>query len=516
MADDTTLQSALARSGPLRPEWAVSLVQQIAAQVDAANAAQAAHRNINPANIVLTGDGRAYLAAADPGGIEMPVTADDFAYLAPERITENDTGPAADVYALACVLYTALAGAPPYPPAAGVASLITAHLSAPIPHLPSALAGFDAVVARGLAKEPRDRYRSTGELAAAAEYALTAPEPSPVAAAPSPGPYEAPPPRPYPQPIAPVAYPPTPVGRPRRRLFLLLLLVPSVVFTIVLVIVGLVAFVAVTPSATPPDWASQQTELPFTDLHDPHALAVDKDGNVYVTDIDRPDDFYSDNNDARVLKLAPGASGPTRLPFPRLDWPSGVAVDAAGNVYVADAVAQTVLKLAPGAATPTVLPFPGLRRPQAVAVDGGGNVYVTDTSADKVLKLAPGASDPTELPFGDLAEPKGVAVDAAGNVYVTDWDKNKVLKLSPEDTGATELPVAGGPSMPKGVALDAHGNLYVITLDGLVRIAPDSSTSTALTQDSLSLAGVAVDSAGTVYVLKKHSNTGQVLKLTAS
>ncbi len=93
-----------------------------------------------------------------------------FAYMAPERLSNADVSHRADIYALACVLYECLTGFPPY----GVTelpALITAHLTAPIPHLsrkgaeiPSAL---DDVVARGMAKKPDDRYASAGELARA-------------------------------------------------------------------------------------------------------------------------------------------------------------------------------------------------------------------------------------------------------------------------------------------------------------------------------------------------------------
>ena len=64
-----------------------------------------------------------------------------------------------------------------------------------------------------------------------------------------------------------------------------------------------------------------------------------------------------------------------------------MAVDAAGNLYVADDLNNRVLKLAAGAATPTTLPITGLNNPTAVAVDTAGNVYVTDYGNDRVVEL---------------------------------------------------------------------------------------------------------------------------------
>jgi DNA-binding beta-propeller fold protein YncE len=77
------------------------------------------------------------------------------------------------------------------------------------------------------------------------------------------------------------------------------------------------------------------------------------------------------------------------LPFTDLNAPAGVAVDAAGAVYVTDAGNSRVLKLAAGAGAPTVLPFTGLNGPGGVAVDAAGAVYVTDAGNSRVLKLPP-------------------------------------------------------------------------------------------------------------------------------
>ena len=93
-----------------------------------------------------------------------------------------------------------------------------------------------------------------------------------------------------------------------------------------------------------------------------------------------------------MLKLAAGSATQSVLPFTGLAWPMGVAVDSAGDLYVADNGTSRVLKLAAGSATPTVLPFTGLKDPDGVAVDAAGNLYVTDGSAgnSRVLKLPAG------------------------------------------------------------------------------------------------------------------------------
>ena len=81
----------------------------------------------------------------------------------------------------------------------------------------------------------------------------------------------------------------------------------------------------------------------------------------------------------RVLKVVPGAKTWTALPFSGID-PRGVAVDAAGDVFVTDLRNNRVVKLAAGSNTQTVLPFTGLQSPDGIAVDAAGNVYVADSS----------------------------------------------------------------------------------------------------------------------------------------
>ena len=185
LIEGTDLQKVLARDGSLSPARAVAIVRQIAAALDAAHSVQMVHRDIKPANIPLTGDDFACLvdfglanAATDASLTSTGTTIGTFAYMAPERFSNTDVSHRADIYALACVLYECLTGAPPY--ATGdLPALINAHLTAPVPRPTQARseipAGFDDVIARGMAKNPKDRFASAGELARAARGALSAP-----------------------------------------------------------------------------------------------------------------------------------------------------------------------------------------------------------------------------------------------------------------------------------------------------------------------------------------------------
>jgi serine/threonine protein kinase len=170
------------RTGPLEPERAVEIIRQVAAALDAAHAEGLIHRDVKPQNIIVTDDDFAYLVdfgiAEAQGEAHLTQTGyqvGSWAYMAPERFRSEETTSAVDTYSLACVLYEALTGGTPFP--GETQQVVAGHLSVPPPK-PSAANGgvpaaFDEVIARGMAKEPDDRYGSTGALGRAAKRALS-------------------------------------------------------------------------------------------------------------------------------------------------------------------------------------------------------------------------------------------------------------------------------------------------------------------------------------------------------
>jgi predicted ATPase len=185
LVEGTDLAQLLARVEAIDSRTAMLFVAQLASALDAAHARGLVHRDVKPANVLLTLDDPQHLYLTD-FGIAKQIAATEgvtmsghwvgtLDYLAPEQIRGEGVGAGADIYALAGVLHHSLTGHVPYPRDTDAAKL-WAHVNAapPVPSLlrPDLPAAIDGVVARGMAKDPRARFQSAGELARACAEAL--------------------------------------------------------------------------------------------------------------------------------------------------------------------------------------------------------------------------------------------------------------------------------------------------------------------------------------------------------
>jgi WD40 repeat protein len=181
------LRQVLAREGALGPGRAAEFFSPVASALDAAHAAGLVHRDVKPANILVDERrGRPDHVYLSDFGVSKGATASlsltgtgHFLgtpdYSAPEQIQGRAVDGRADQYALACVTYELLTGAPPFERDQGMAVLL-AHLSEPPPSLaeqrPDLAAAADEVLARGLAKAPQERFGSCADFAGALRQAL--------------------------------------------------------------------------------------------------------------------------------------------------------------------------------------------------------------------------------------------------------------------------------------------------------------------------------------------------------
>jgi hypothetical protein len=178
----TDLRAVIKEEGRVEPRRATVLVDQVAQALDEAHRHGLVHRDVKPANILITvAGGREHVYLTDFGlsrhvAASQAITATgEFVgtvdYVAPEQVRGERVDARTDVYALGCVLFHALTGRVPYPEGNQLAKLY-AHDSQPPPSVrecaPGVPAALDAVVARAMAKDPNRRYQSAGDLGAAA------------------------------------------------------------------------------------------------------------------------------------------------------------------------------------------------------------------------------------------------------------------------------------------------------------------------------------------------------------
>ncbi len=279
----------------------------------------------------------------------------------------------------------------------------------------------------------------------------------------------------------------------------------------------------------------------------PFGVAVDASGKVYVGDENNAL-IREITSSGVVTTLAGSTYGYADGTGSAAEFfgPDGVALDGAGNVYVADYTNDRIRKVSPAGVVAT---FAGgtqgyadgtgitaeFNGPRGIAIDGAGNLYVADTYNQRIRKITPtgvvstlagsGATGPGNGGYADGAaasalfqEPTGVAVDASGNVYVTDFGNNLIRKITHagmvgtvagsvdgEQDGTGTSAEFGGPI---GVVVDGPGNLYVTDRLGTIRkITPAGVVTTIVGASGSSTAGafewpagIALDGSGNLYV----------------
>ena len=254
-------------------------------------------------------------------------------------------------------------------------------------------------------------------------------------------------------------------------------------------------------------------------------MAVDATGNAYVTDTENRTVRKITPNGV-VTTLAGAASRPRQSKQSsvfRFYKPAGIAVDASGTVFVADAGLNVIYRVSPTGVVTALAGTPDTRgstdglgpaarfnRPGGVAVDGTGNVYVADSYNRTIRKITPaglvttlaglgGDGNSPNLPFGGydrsdttggeagsadgtgkearFAWPTGIGLDKSGNLYIADLDNHTIRVLSPAGVVSTLAGVAGqlGKSdgagkearfrYPSALAVDAAGAVYVADRD---------------------------------------------------
>ena len=292
-------------------------------------------------------------------------------------------------------------------------------------------------------------------------------------------------------------------------------------------------------------------------LYYPAGVAVDSAGNLYIADTGNG--LIREVSGGTITTVAGNGSfftgGGDGGPATRaaLSFPQGVAVDLAGNVYIADTNDNTIRKVSGG----TIITLAGnlipgfsgdggpaasavLNGPTALAVDPAGSLYIADTNNNLIRKVSNGtiatfagngnpafSGDGGSATSASLFAPAGVAVDAVGNIYIADGTNERVRKVSSgiiatvAGNGAYSFSGDGGAATsaalngPTGITLDSAGNLYLVDSfnnrirkisggtittvagNGLASFSGDGGPATSASLNPVN--GVAVDLAGNLY-----------------
>ena len=261
-------------------------------------------------------------------------------------------------------------------------------------------------------------------------------------------------------------------------------------------------------------------------LDDPTGVAVDGAGNLYIADwsnarIRKVDGTGTITTIAGTGERGFGGDGGPAIQA-QLDAPSGVAVDEAGNLYIADWSNARIRKV-DGTGTITTIVGTGergfggdggpatqarLNYPYGVAVDGAGNLYIADLANHRIRKVDSTGTITTfagtgERGFGgdggpatqaQLDDPTGVAVDGAGNLYIADQYNHRIRRVDSTGTittiagtGERGFSGDGGPATqaqlddPTGVAVDGAGNLYIADASNhRIRLLTPTATGSSL------------------------------------
>ncbi|HEY1789344.1 MAG TPA: protein kinase [Verrucomicrobiae bacterium] len=579
--ENGSLANRMKPGEPLKTMVILDIGTQVADGLSFAHRSGIIHRDLKPANILVSANDRVCLADF---GLARTVFNDTIVdvenrtlegtapYMSPAVAAGDAEDTRCDIYSFGALLYEMLTGHPPYKGVSTKEILDKIIAGPPKPILAvnsSADPRLAAVAEKAMARELRDRYADMRDVFKDLEQIKEGKNPINLRKAAS-----------------------------NSRL--LWVVVPVPIFIIVLVILW--AFLHKTPpvstSAAPPSVATSTpkpapAQAPATtpvtvqqpasapaiapiiatfagqpgtkgyadgparqaQFRLPNNVALDQAGNVFVADtandVIRKITPAGEVSTIAGLFHSRGSADGLGTNSARFWSPFGIAVDNAGNIFVADTGNNTIRKISPAGIVSTIAGLAGqagtndgvgatarFRNPWDVAVDNTGAVYVADMSNDTIRKITPegrvhtfageaGMSGNTDG-WGNGARfnnPFGVAVDSSGDVYVSDTANNAIRKITVSRVVTT---LAGSPGnagnadgngtdarfwSPQGLVVDGAGNIYVadtgnnaireITPMGVVTTLPVSTDKTLVLNGP---GGVAVDDSGNVYVADANNH----------
>jgi uncharacterized protein (TIGR03437 family) len=285
-----------------------------------------------------------------------------------------------------------------------------------------------------------------------------------------------------------------------------------------------------------PGYTGDGAAATSAELYSPSGIAFDTSGNIFICD-SRTNVIRKVTSAGVISTVAgsyirgPGFSGDGGLATDaQMSGPTGIAIDKAGNIYVADTGNNRIRKFAVGGNIATIAggitaSFSGdgaraslsrLNAPRGLALDGAGNLYIADTGNNRIRKIgtdgnintiagngtAGFAGDGGPAVSASLRAPQAVAVDGAGVVYIADYSNSRIRRIALSGaistiagngrfsyTGDGGAALTASFNFPSGVAVASNGNVYVADFqNNVVRLLTPNETSSAV--PAIDLGGV--------------------------
>jgi YVTN family beta-propeller protein len=456
LIEGTDLAALLAKEGWLEPDRAARLVEQVAGALDEAHRRGLVHRDVKPSNVLIGDAGDRDWAYLTDFGLTKRTTGESrltgsgewvgtLDYVSPEQIQGQPIDARTDVYSLGCVLFEAVTARAPFEREDQVAT-IHAHLNERPPSLgqlaPDAPGALQPVIDRALAKDPKDRYPSAGDLgraaaSAVAGIAITEPERTVARGEAASGT----------APTRRLGRPPGGrAGRGARQ---------GAAIVAVLLIAGL---------------AVGLVSLIGGDGHSPSVVATIPVGDrpLGIT-VGEGSVWVADQDDGTVTRIDPETARAAGDPIEVGAGPSGVRTGG-GLVWVTNQKDDTVTRIDPRSGSVVGRPIDVGARPSGIKI-GDGYVWVANVASDNVTRLDPSSAEKVDgtIPVGH--SPAGVAI-AAGSVWIANSQDGTVTRIASGSGSVVGTPIRVG-ARPRGMT-DAEGSIWVAnSLDGSVsRIDP--------------------------------------------
>jgi len=289
----------------------------------------------------------------------------------------------------------------------------------------------------------------------------------------------------------------------------------AIAFLVPLTVLSLSAPVAQAQTAQA---IGEQTIL-LTGFSYPFGIALDAAGNLYV----------ADSESGNIYKETKSGSSYVQSTVATCTEPISVAVDASGNLFVGCSSKVYKETLSGGTFTPTTIYTGTSNANEFVAVDSSGHVYISDSGLTYIVKETPSGNTYTQstVTSSALNLPSGIAVDTSGNLYIADFNNSRVLKETVSGSTYIESTVIASGSgliQPLNLTVDTSGNVYVLdrAYSRLLKETVSGNTYTQSIVPSVGLGyqilGIDIDTSGGLFVSYDETNgdvpTNEILKFT--